>query len=152
MLNNILKCVEAKQSFKAIESNVYAYLNSIPHFYVKFLRNIFDKLNFSIDYDIFENPQPNNVNLSVQAKLENIRIVEKRNLPKIFQANLENHQKYRADCCPTYSSAYNMSSQIKSKQNENYTNLQHYFNDLVGDLLAFKKKVGIEDYLTSNQI
>ena len=75
MLNNILKCVEAKQPFKTIENNVYAYLNSIPHFYVKFLRNIFDKLNFSIDYDIFENPQPNNVNLSVQTKLENIRIV-----------------------------------------------------------------------------
>lgn len=41
---------------------------------------------------------------------------------------------------------------MKSKQNENYTSLQHYFKDLVGDLLSFKKKVGIEDYLTSNQI
>jgi hypothetical protein len=129
---------------KAVESAIYQYLHTLPHFYLKFLRLIFDKLSITIDYDLFENPLANSTTLALQSQLESLRLMEKRNLPKLFQANLESHQKYRAECCATYSSTTHGQSPQDS--------VQGFFGELVGELLAFKKKIGIEDYLSSNQI
>jgi hypothetical protein len=137
--------LEQKQVGKALESSIYQYLHSVPHFYHKFLKLLFDKLGINIDYELFDNPLASSPLMALQSQLESMRLTEKRNLPKVFQSNLESHQRYRAECCPTYSANPQGLPQQESSING-------YFGDLVGALLAFKKKAGIEDYLSSNQI
>ena len=33
-----------------------------------------------------------------------------------------------------------------------YDDVQHYYSDLLNDILTFKRKLGISDYLTASQI
>jgi len=57
---------ETKQNPRTIERDIYAYLFSIPYFYIKFLKIIFDKLGIDINYSSYENPLLKTPNLALQ--------------------------------------------------------------------------------------
>jgi hypothetical protein len=140
-----------KFSRSQLESSIYPYLVTLPSYYLKFLKLLFDKLRLEVNYKAFENLS-SLTGHGQQMRLENARAIDKKNLPKLFQTNLELHKSNRADCCAIYSSNYELHSKLSSSFASHYDQTQLYFNDLLQELLDMKASLGIEDYITSTQV